>query len=190
MRTIKASALFSLLSLIIVLEVFALPGNPVRVFYLDNGLQIIMKEQHEKNLIAVNAYVMGGSRTETPDISGLSHYYEHMIFRGGTGKQAELETRKEFMGLGTFYGFTSDDVTDYYIVTTKENLDEALWRHVDAVMNLELTQENVDQERQVVIEEYNMGWDRPDYRVYYLMAETAYRSTPTGSPQSDRRRLS
>ncbi len=188
MKTVEACAAFLFLSLLIAIESFALPGNPARVFTLNNGLRIIMKEQHERNLIAVNAYVMGGSRTETPDISGLSHYYEHMIFRGGTAKQAELETRKEFMGLGTFYGFTSDDVTDYYIVTTKENLDEALWRHADAVMNLELTQENVDQERQVVIEEYNMDWDRPDYRVYYLMAETAYhvhpyRVTPIGSKE-------
>jgi len=160
------------------LEVLAMPGNPIRVFYLDNGLQVITKEQHEKNLIAVNAYVKGGSRTETPEISGLSHYYEHLIFRGGTDKQAELETRKVFQSLGTFYGFTSDDVTDYYIITTKENLDQALWRHADVVMNTKITQEKVDKERQVVMEEYNMDWDRPDYRVYYLMLETAYKVHP------------
>lgn len=160
------------------LEIMAMPGNPIRVFYLDNGLQVIMKEQHEKNLIAVNAYVKGGSRTETPDISGLSHYYEHLIFRGGTDKQAELETRKIFQALGTFFGFTSDDVTDYYIITTKENLDEALWRHADAVMDVKVTQEKVDKERQVVMEEYNMDWDRPDYRVNYLLLETAYKVHP------------
>jgi zinc protease len=155
-----------------------MPGSPVRVFYLDNGLQVIMKEQHQKNLIALNAYVKGGSRTETPDISGLSHYYEHLIFRGGTDRQEELETRKAFQSLGTFYGFTSDDVTDYYIVTTKENLEEGLWRHADVVMNTKITQKKVDQERQVVMEEYNMNWDRPDYRVYYLMLETAYKVHP------------
>ena len=57
------------LLVLVAMEVSAMPGNPIRVFFLDNGLQVIMKEQHEKNLIAVNAYVKGGSRTETPDIS-------------------------------------------------------------------------------------------------------------------------
>ena len=175
MKRVRVLLCLSALIAILTLEVLAMPGNPIRVFYLDNGLQVIMKEQHEKNLIAVNAYVKGGSRTESPEISGLSHYYEHLIFRGGTDKQAELETRKVFQALGTFYGFTSDDVTDYYIITAKENLEEALWRHADVVMNTKITQEKVDKERQVVMEEYNMDWDRPDYRVYYLMAETAYK---------------
>src|SRR4030065_1282627 len=178
MKRVRVLLCLSALIAILTLEVLAMPGNHIRVFYLDNGLQVIMKEQHEKNLIAVNAYVKGGSRTESPEISGLSHYYEHLIFRGGTDKQAELETRKVFQSLGTFYGFTSDDVTDYYIITAKENLEEALWRHADVVMNTKITQETVDTERQVVMEEYNMDWDRPEYRVYYLMLETAYKVHP------------
>ncbi len=188
MKIMKTSLVVLMLSFLSSQAALSLSGNPIRVFYLDNGLQVIMKEQHEKNLIAANAYVKGGSRTETPDISGLSHYYEHLIFRGGTDKQEELETRKVFGTLGTFYGFTSDDVTDYYIVSTRENLDEALWRHVDVVMDLNMSQEKVDIERQVVMEEYNMGWDRPDYRVYYLLMETAYkvhpyRITPIGTKE-------
>src|SRR4030065_2311651 len=110
MKRVRVLLCLSSLTILTVVEVLALPGNPIRVFYLDNGLQVIMKEQHEKNLIAVNAYVKGGSRTESPEISGLSHYYEHLIFRGGTDKQAELETRKVFQALGTFYGLTSDGV--------------------------------------------------------------------------------
>lgn len=175
----KTTALFAcILVLALSLPSWALPGNSVRVFTLENGLTVITKEQPEKNLVAVNAYVKGGSRTESPDISGLSHYYEHLIFRGGTQKQAQLETRKAFQSLGTFYGFTSDDLTCYYIVSTRENLDEALWRHADAVMNLKLTQEKVDKERQVVMEEYNMDWDQPGYRAYYLLMETVYKTHP------------
>src|SRR4030066_583012 len=157
MKWVKVFLCLLTINFLLTIEVLAMPGNPIRVFYLDNGLQVIMKEQHEKNLIAVNAYVKGGSRTETPDISGLSHYYEHLIFRGGTDKQAELETRKVFQALGTFYGFTSDDVTDYYIITTKENLDEALWRHVDAVLNVKVTQEKGDKRRRGVMEENKMA---------------------------------
>jgi zinc protease len=159
---------------------FALPGSPIKVHFLDNGMQVITKEEHSKNLIAINIYVKGGSRTETPELSGLSHYYEHLIFRGGTDKQAELETRKVFQSLGEFFGFTSEDVTCYYIVTPKENLDEALWRYADAVMDLKVTQEKIDAERQVVLEEFNMDEDRPDYAVWQLLEKNAYQVHPYG----------
>ena len=104
MKTLMTALIIMLAILSPAGDLLSMTGNPIRVFYLDNGLQVVMKEQHEKNLIAVNAYVKGGSRTETPEISGLSHYYEHLIFRGGTDLQEELETRKVFGALGTFYG--------------------------------------------------------------------------------------
>ncbi|MCJ7507249.1 MAG: insulinase family protein, partial [candidate division Zixibacteria bacterium] len=159
---------------------FALPGSPVKVHFLDNGMQVITKEEHSKNLIAINIYVKGGSRTETPELSGLSHYYEHLIFRGGTDKQKELETRKVFQSLGEFFGYTSEDVTCYYMVTPKENLDGALWRYADVVMDLKVTQEKIDAERQVVLEEFNMDEDRPDYAVWQLLEKNAYQVHPYG----------
>ncbi|HEX9911909.1 MAG TPA: pitrilysin family protein [candidate division Zixibacteria bacterium] len=159
---------------------FALPGSPIKIHFLDNGMQVITKEEHSKNLIAINIFVKGGSRTETPDLSGLSHYYEHLIFRGGTDKQAELETRKAFQSLGQFFGYTSEDVTCYYMVTPKENLDEALWRYADAVMDLKVTQEKIETERQVVLEEYNMDEDRPDDAVWQLLEKNAFMVHPYG----------
>jgi len=176
----KRAVLFSIFLFFIPVLSFALSGSPIKVHYLDNGMQVITKEEHSKNLIAMNIYVKGGSRTETPELSGLSHYYEHLIFRGGTDKQKELETRKSFQSLGQFFGFTSEDVTCYYIVSPKENLDEALWRYADAVMNLEVTQDKIEAERQVVIEEYNMYEDRPDIEVWQLLERKAYSVHPYG----------
>lgn len=160
----------------------ALPGNPIKAFALDNGLQVVLKEDHSKDLVAACIYVKGGSRTESPDLSGLSHYYEHLIFRGGTERQKELETRKVFQSLGTFFGFTSDDMTAYYIVVPRAHLDEGLWRLADAVMNLKVTGEKIAKERQVVMEEYNMDWDLPGHRVWYALAGEAYRTHPYSRP--------
>ena len=178
-KNFKLSILFFLI-LFLPLPCFALPGSPVKVHFLDNGMQVITKEEHSKNLIAINIYVKGGSRTETPELSGLSHYYEHLIFRGGTDKQKELETRKVFQSLGQFFGFTSEDVTCYYMVAPKENLDEALWRYADAVMNLKVTQEKIESERQVVLEEFNMDEDQPDYAAWLLLEKNAFKVHPYG----------
>jgi predicted Zn-dependent peptidase len=174
LKNYKQVILFLLL-FFLPLPCFALPGSPVKVHSLDNGMQVITKEEHSKNLVAINIYVKVGSRTEYPEISGLSHYYEHLIFRGGTDKQKELETRKAFQSLGQFFGFTSEDVTCYYMVAPKENLDEALWRYADAVMNLKVTQEKIESERQVVLEEFNMDEDQPDYYSWLLLEKSAYR---------------
>jgi len=160
------------------LDSYALPGSSVKIQKLDNGMEIAIKEDHSKNLIAMCIFVKGGSRTETPELSGLSHYYEHLIFRGGTQRQKELETRKAFQSIGEFFGFTSEDVTCYFIVSPKENFDEALWRYADAVFNLAADEKKIEKERQVVLEEMYMDNDRPDYQVWYLLDENAYLKHP------------
>ncbi len=146
---------------------------------LSNGLRVILVENHSKPLVAACIVVNGGSRTETPALSGLSHYYEHLIFRGGSLKQGELEFRKQMQRIGEESGgYTTNDYTCYGFTAPKENLDEALDRSVDAWMNLKLTSEKVAKERQVVMEEYNQGEDRPDYKVYYQIERLMFRDHP------------
>ncbi len=146
---------------------------------LPNGLRVILVENHSKPLVAVCIFVNGGSRTETPALSGLSHYYEHLIFRGGSLKQGELEFRKQMQRIGEESGgYTTNDYTCYGFTAPKENFDEALDRSVDAWMNLKLTQEKVNKERQVVMSEYNQGEDRPDYKVYYQIERLMFRDHP------------
>ena len=146
---------------------------------LPNGLTLLMQEDHAKPLVGVCIFVKGGSRTETPTLSGLSHYYEHLIFRGGSVKQGELQFRKEMQRIGDESGgYTTNDWTCYGFTAPTQNLDEALWRSVDAWMGLQLTQAKVDKERQVIMEEYNQGEDRPDYKVYYQIERLMFRDHP------------
>jgi zinc protease len=152
---------------------------PVHEETLPNGLRLILVEDHSKPLVGVSLFVNGGSRTEPPSLSGLSHYYEHLIFRGGSTKQAELEFRREMQRIGEESGgYTTNDYTNYGFTAPSQNIDEALWRSIDAWMNLKLTQTKVGRERQVVMEEYNQGEDRPDYKVYYQIERLMFRDHP------------
>ena len=146
---------------------------------LPNGLRLVLVEDHSKPLAGVCIFVNGGSRTESPDLSGLSHYYEHLIFRGGSARQEELEFRREMQRLGEESGgYTTNDYTCYGFTSPTGNLDEALWRSVDAWMALKLTEPKVAKERQVVMEEFNQGEDRPDYKVYYQIERLMFRDHP------------
>jgi zinc protease len=153
--------------------------SPASKEMLPNGLTLIMQEDHSKPLVGVCIFVNGGSRTEDPRLSGLSHYYEHLIFRGGSARQGELEFRKEMQRIGEESGgYTTNDYTCFGFTAPTANLDEALWRSLDAWLALQLTQPKVNRERQVVMEEYNQGEDRPDYKVYYQIERLMFRDHP------------
>jgi zinc protease len=146
---------------------------------LPNGLTLLMQEDHSKPLVGVCIAVNGGSRTEDPKLSGLSHYYEHLIFRGGSVRQQELEFRKEMQRIGEESGgYTTNDYTCYGFTAPTANVDEALWRSLDAWLALKLTQAKVNRERQVIMEEYNQGEDRPDYKVYYQIERLMFHDHP------------
>jgi len=159
------------------------PAPPISRETLPNGMRILLVEDHSKPLVGVSIFVNGGSRTEPPNLSGLSHYYEHLIFRGGSTRQAELEFRREMQRIGEETGgYTTDDYTCYGFTAPAENLDEALRRSADAWMNLKLTQTKVSRERQVVMEEYNQGRDLPDYQVYFQLLRLMYLEHPYKRP--------
>jgi len=160
----------------------ALSESPVEVTVLENGLKLITKEDHSKNLIALCGYVKGGSRIEPRDKSGISHYLEHLVFRGGSQKQKPLECRKKFQELGQFFGYTSSDATCYYFIVPKENFDSALERYVDALMSLNFDQERLDRERTVVLEEIKQGEDSPETMVDHLLQTTVFTQHPYGQP--------
>jgi zinc protease len=143
---------------------------------LSNGMRLLLQEDHSKPVIGACLFVNGGSRTESSGISGLSHYYEHLIFRGGSKEQAELEFRREMQRIGDESGgYTTNDYTCYGFTAPTNHFDEALRRSVDAWMNLKLTEAKVARERQVVMEEYHQGQDRPDYQVYYQIERLMFR---------------
>jgi zinc protease len=164
------------------LGIIALPA-PARegifVQKLPNGLTLILEENHTQPLIAVSLCVNGGSRTETPEISGLSHYYEHLIYRGGSKEMAPLEFRRKMQELGEESGgYTADDYTNYGFTVPVRNFAEAFRRATDDWLDLAVSEEKIAAERQVVLEEYNQDDDRPDDQVYRRLLKLIYRAHP------------
>ncbi len=146
---------------------------------LSNGLTVILEENHARPLIGVSLCVRGGSRTETPEIAGLSHYYEHLIFRGGSKDQAPLEFRRHMQELGEESGgYTTDDYTNFGFTVPRENFDEAFRRATDAWLHLVPTQEKIDTERHVVLEEYNQDEGLPDYQLSYQLEKLVWQVHP------------
>jgi zinc protease len=164
------------------LSIIALPA-PARegllVQKLPNGLMLILEENHTQPVIAVSLCVNGGSRTESPEISGLSHYYEHLIYRGGSKEMAPLEFRRKMQELGEESGgYTCDDYTNYGFTVPTQNFAEAFRRATDDWLDLVVNEEKIAAERQVVLEEYNQDDDRPDDQVYRRLLKLIYRSHP------------
>lgn len=166
----------------LLLGVVALPAparEGILVQKLPNGLTLILEENHTQPVIAVSLCVYGGSRTETPEISGLSHYFEHLIYRGGSKEMAPLEFRRKMQELGEESGgYTSDDYTNYGFTVPTQNFTEAFRRATDDWLDLVVNEEKIAAERQVVLEEYNQDDDRPDDQVYRRLLKLIYRSHP------------
>jgi zinc protease len=150
-----------------------------RLTVLDNGLTLYTREDHSKPLISLFSVVDGGSRTETADIAGLSHFYEHLIARGGSKRQGETEFRRRMNVLGEERIYTYDDGTAYGLTVPTRNFPEALWRLADFMLDLKPDSASILKERTIVMEEYKMSYaDNPGGRVYEMLFKAAFTNSP------------
>ncbi|MFZ9032442.1 MAG: M16 family metallopeptidase [Anaerohalosphaeraceae bacterium] len=133
-------------------------------FTLDNGLTIIGEVNPLAQSAAVGFFVRTGARDETPQISGTSHFLEHMLFKG-TDSLSALEVNAAFDGLGAkFNAFTSEENTVYYAAVLPEYLMDVagLWMQL---MRPSLRDDDFDIEKNVILEEIAMYKDLPQFEV-------------------------
>ncbi|MEW6277240.1 MAG: pitrilysin family protein [Candidatus Eremiobacterota bacterium] len=124
---------------------------------LPNGMSVIIKESHGSPTVSLNVFVKAGSMYETPETSGLSHFYEHMFFRG-TPTRTGWQFKRSIESLGgTTNASTGRDFTHYYINLPAQYAPEGLELLADALKNAELKPEGIDLEREAVMEEYRLG---------------------------------
>ena len=103
---------------------------------LKNGLRIITAPKHDTNAVAVLILVKVGSRYETEAQAGLSHFLEHMFFKGTRKRPTYLHVSKELDGLGAnFNAFTSEEYTGFYVQTSGDHFDQALDVLADMLLN-------------------------------------------------------
>lgn len=147
---------------------------------LPNGLTIIGEYNEAAQSMALGFFTRTGSRDETPEISGVSHFLEHMMFKGSARRSAEAVDR-EFDELGARYNaFTSEENTVYYAAVLPE-FQERLIDLLADMLRPSLRQSDFDTEKKVILEEIAMYKDRPNYTVYDLARETYHHGHPLGN---------
>ncbi len=151
-------------------------------FTLQNGLTVILKEDHGAPVAAVQVWVKTGSANETPEEAGITHLIEHMIFKGtptkGTG---EIARTIETSG-GRINAYTSFDRTVYYVEIDSTQMDTALDVLLDAVQNSLFNAEELKKEKEVVLEEYRRSLDIPENQLSWSTMALAYEKHPYGRP--------
>jgi len=160
----------------------ALPQYPFTLHRLDNGLRVVISEDHLAPVVAINIWYDVGSRHETPGRTGFAHLFEHLMFQGSTHVG-----RNDHFGLisaagGTLNGTTWCDRTNYYETVPAHHLETALWLEADRMGGLldALDQQNLDNQRDVVKNEKRQSRDNQPYGSWLdLVHELAY---PPGHP--------
>ena len=129
---------------------------------LDNGLEVLGECNDEVHSVAVAFYVNTGARDETADVAGVSHFLEHMLFKGTPTRTAE-QVNREFDAMGAYTNAaTSKETTVYYSTVLPEYLDPVMELWSD-LMRPSLREEDFDMEKQVIIEEIRMYDDQPPF---------------------------
>lgn len=148
---------------------------------LDNGLRIILVPQPQSLATTVLVLVEAGSKYETKEINGLSHFLEHMCFKGTKKRPKSFDISSELDGLGAVYNaFTSMECTSYFAKARPECFDNILDVVSDIYLNQIFESKEIDKERGVIIEEINMYEDLPMRRVQWLFTNLLYGDQPAG----------
>jgi zinc protease len=150
---------------------------------LDNGLRVLLQEDHRSPIVTFQTWYRVGSRNESRGHTGLAHFLEHMMFKGtpthGRGEFARLVEQNG----GQDNAFTSQDVTSYYVNVVADKIDLVLDLEADRMQNLLLDPGEIDSERQVVIEERRTRTeDDPNGFLAEEVGALAFRAHPYGQP--------
>ncbi|MBM3464219.1 MAG: insulinase family protein [Armatimonadetes bacterium] len=160
----------------------ALLSSDVSRHVLDNGLTVLVKEVYPASVVSLSIYSRVGSVDEPDERAGISHFIEHMLFKG-TPRRPVGKIAQEIHSLGGYLnGFTSYDCTCYWIVLPSRCFSTALDIEADAILNPLLNPVEVEKEARVIIEELKMYEDRPEAYCFQKLMRLAYNRHPYGRP--------
>ena len=147
---------------------------------LPNGLTVITENVPGARSIALGVWVTVGSRDEVPETSGVSHFIEHMIFKG-TERRSAFDIAKTFDRMGGFSNaFTSRETTCFHARVLDIHLDTITDLLSDIVLNSRFDGAEVERERQVILQEISMVEDTPDDHVHELFNSFVWGGNPLG----------
>jgi zinc protease len=152
------------------------------VVLLDNGLTVIIKEASSAPIVAIDVWVATGSINENDVNNGISHFFEHMLFKG-TEKRGVGEIDRAIDALGARNNAaTGKDFTHYFIITPSESFEEVLEIQADAIMNSAFDPGEIEKERLVILEEKRRSLDNPRSLLFDALYELSYSKHPYRRP--------
>jgi predicted Zn-dependent peptidase len=147
---------------------------------LPNGLQIIGETNPSARSAALGFFVRTGARDETSEVSGVSHFLEHMVFKG-TPRRSALDVNRDFDKIGAHYNaFTSEENTVFYAAILPEYLPQAVDILAD-ILRPSLRADDFDLEKNVILEEIGMYDDQPVWSAYDRAKRLFFRDHPLGN---------
>jgi predicted Zn-dependent peptidase len=147
---------------------------------LSNGLEIIGETSAQARSVALGFFVRTGARDETADVSGVTHFLEHMVFKG-TPHRTAFDVNRDFDRIGAHYNaFTSEENTVFYAAVLPEYLPQAVGILAD-ILRPSLRVEDFDVEKEVIVEEIKMYEDQPMWSAYDRAKQTYFAGHPLGN---------
>jgi predicted Zn-dependent peptidase len=151
---------------------------------LQNGLRVVTEKLSGTKAITVLVLVGAGSRYEVKEIRGISHFLEHMFFKGAERYKNTKEVSEAIDSVGgEFNAFTGKEYAGYYVKMASENVEIACDVLSDMLINARFDQKEIEKERGVILEEYNMYQDTPMYQIGWNFERLVFGDQPLGWDQ-------
>ncbi|HRO46197.1 pitrilysin family protein [Agriterribacter sp.] len=150
---------------------------PFEQFVLQNGLRVVVHEDHATPMAVVNVMYDVGARDEDPSKTGFAHLFEHLMFGGSVNIPSYDEPLQRAGGENNAY--TTNDLTNYYCQLPAENIETAFWLESDRMLSLAFGEKSLETQRKVVSEEFKEHYlNKPYGDVWHKMRSLAYTTHP------------
>ncbi len=149
---------------------------------LNNGFRVVTAPMTNRKSVAIGIWAKVGGRDESPRVNGVSHFLEHLLFKGTTSRSAkEIKESVEGVG-GSFNAFTSEEYTCYFAKVSSRHLESVLDVLCDMILNATLASGDIEKERSVILEEIKMTQDQPSQQVDELLTDLLWSGHALGMP--------
>ena len=149
---------------------------------LPNGIRVITEKMPHVRSVSVGLWIGTGSREEAPHETGISHFIEHMVFKGTKNRSAEQIARSVDSIGGGLDAFTSKELVSYNVKVLDEHMPEAFDVVADLVRNPLFHEEDIEKEKGVILEELKMEVDNPEYLIHEIFSSNFWKDHSLGRP--------
>src|SRR5882757_4629167 len=157
-------------------------ARSIKKHVLPNGLTILTEEMQHIRSVAIGIWLKTGSRHEDAEVNGISHFVEHMVFKG-TKNRSALDIAKQMDSIGgNMDAFTGTETICFNAKVLDEHLPIAMDVLCDIVLNPLFEPKDISREKGVILEEIKMDEDNPDYLVHEIFTQNFYKDHPLGKP--------